>query len=93
MRSSIGITKALLMISAVGFSALLALLLALGAFTTPAKAAPGVLYVHPTCAGAPSPCYTSIQDAVDAASPGDKIHIATGIYTGVRQRNGITQVV
>ncbi|HHH40574.1 MAG TPA: PKD domain-containing protein [Chloroflexi bacterium] len=59
----------------------------------PAGANPAVLYVHPTCAGAPSPCYTTLQAAVDAASPGDEVRIAQGTYTGVQQRNGITQVV
>ncbi len=42
----------------------------------------------------PSGCaFSSIQEAVDAATPGELIQVATGVYTGVHQRNGITQVV
>ena len=42
----------------------------------------------------PSGCaYSSIQAAVDAASGGDVIKVATGTYTGVSARAGVTQVV
>ena len=37
--------------------------------------------------------YASIQAAVDAASSGDEILVATGTYTGVSARTGVTQVV
>jgi hypothetical protein len=42
----------------------------------------------------PSGCaYSSIQAAVDDASDGDVIKVATGTYTGVSARAGVTQVV
>jgi len=37
--------------------------------------------------------YSSIQAAVDAASTGDLVKVATGTYTGVSARTGVTQVV
>ncbi|MCX6028536.1 MAG: hypothetical protein NT169_04435 [Chloroflexi bacterium] len=53
-----------------------------------------VRYVAPggNCGGA-SPCYATVQAAVDAAAAGDEIRIAAGIYSGVSARSGITQVV
>jgi hypothetical protein len=47
-------------------------------------AAPSVRYVEPTgnCGGA-SPCYSSIQSALDEAMPDDVIKVATGVYSGV----------
>lgn len=36
--------------------------------------------------------YSTLQEAVDAANPGDTIKMATGIYTGVHSRNGVTQM-
>lgn len=48
-----------------------------------AQAKSSVLYVAPggDCGGA-SPCYATIQGAVDAASDGDTIKVAQGTYTG-----------
>jgi parallel beta-helix repeat protein len=37
--------------------------------------------------------YTTVQAAVNAASAGDVIKVATGVYTGVQAREGVTQVV
>lgn len=39
------------------------------------------------------PCYAIIQSAVDAAQAGDEIRIAGGIYTGVNQYAGLSQLV
>ena len=38
-----------------------------------------------TCGGQ-TPCYSTIQAAVDAAQAGDTIKVATGVYTGVQAR-------
>ncbi len=44
------------------------------------------------CTSVGNPCRT-IQFAVDAANPGDRVLVAGGIYTDVHARNGMTQVV
>ena len=43
--------------------------------------------------GGHTPCYTTVQAAVDAAATGDEIRVAAGLYTGVSAREGVTQVV
>ena len=51
-------------------------------------------YVAQSCTGVPSPCYTTVQAAVDAAdAPHDVIKVATGAYTAVNSYNGLAQVV
>jgi len=83
---------------------LLGLLLVMGAARTPEVAlaqGPTIRYVAPAptgddsgndCITSTAPCAT-IQHAVDVADPGDEIRVATGIYTGVQARAGVTQVV
>ena len=44
------------------------------------------------CTNSSTPCRT-VQYAVDAASGGDTIKVATGIYTGVHEHAGVTQIV
>jgi parallel beta-helix repeat protein len=81
------------------FSLAAGILLLVGLFlvlrVSPMQANASILYVSstdPACGGQ-SPCYTTIQDAVDAASGGDVIKVAAGIYSGVQTRASITQVV
>ncbi len=52
----------------------------------------GGFYLINECKVITDPCYT-VQHAVDRASTGDTILVATGVYTGVQARNGMTQVV
>ena len=77
-----------------GLTLTLALMLLLTTTTKPVFADPGELYVAPggNCGGV-SPCYENVQAAVDAATPGDTIKVATGTYTDVQTRDSITQVV
>ncbi len=53
-------------------------------------------YVAPAgsnCGGM-TPCYTTVQAAVDAVDdPGDVVKVAAGTYTGVQTRNGLDQAV
>ncbi len=75
--------------------ALLALLGRLPEAVHAAPTAPITRYVStsdPTCGGN-IPCYTVIQDAVDAAGDGDVILVATGTYTTLNAYGGHGQVL
>jgi hypothetical protein len=92
-----------------GLALLIGLLLLIGVAYTPGVArppdvarakGPAIRYVDCAtgddsdndCITSAAPCAT-VQHAVDAAAPGDQIRLATGAYTGVQARAGITQVV
>jgi hypothetical protein len=81
----------------VGLGLMLSPLWTSTAFNTTAN--PGVLYVSATDAtcGGRSPCFTTIQAAVNAATNGDELRVAAGTYTGSAPAmvggNTYTQVV
>lgn len=62
-------------------------------FPSDGAAASTVRYVAPdgNCGGA-SPCYATIQAAIDAAARDDEIRVATGVYSQVSTGYGITAV-
>lgn len=59
-----------------------------------AHALSSVLYVAPSgdCGGS-TPCYNTVQQAVDAAQSGDEIRVAAGIYVGVNDHGGLSQAL
>jgi len=80
---------------ALGWALILALLILVGGgSSTYASTGATTRYVapHGNC-GSATPCYASIQAAVDAAANGDVIKIAQGTYRGVSKRHGLTQTV
>jgi hypothetical protein len=52
----------------------------------------GGFFTPNNCLDSADPCRT-VQRATDAAAPDDQIRVAAGIYTGVRARDGMTQVL
>lgn len=62
---------------------ILAMVLAALLIAVPVSAAPGALHVDDDgLCGGNAPCYTTIQDAIDAASPKGVIHVHPGDYYG-----------
>jgi hypothetical protein len=75
---------------------LAALLWLLGSASPVARAAAGDVYCVTAAGGSYAGCdqtFTTVQEAVDAAAGGETIQVATGVYTDLHQRDGITQVV
>jgi len=92
-------SRHLLSAVALGLGLTFVLLLLLTLSTSPVRANPGIYYVRAgatgDCLSVATPC-SSVQRAVDlAASPGDEVWVATGVYTenlaivrGVKLRGG-----
>lgn len=80
---------------AVAFSVLLVCFLAASPGLAAPQPAAVIRYVAPGAdCGGYSPCYASIQAALDAGGPNnDEIRVAQGTYTGVSYRAGVTQAV
>lgn len=83
-----------------GLALLVGALAALGTWEAPQRVlaqgpdGQATYYVALSCAGMPSPCFTSVQAAVDASDAADDvIKVATGLYTDVHAREGVTQVM
>jgi hypothetical protein len=91
---------ALLAALGLGLGLTLALLWAMGGGPPVVQAQSGTGFIRvattgsdvPGCGSVISPCQT-VQYAVDEAADGDDILIASGVYTGVQARAGVTQVV
>lgn len=56
-----------------------------GSLTAPAAALSGIHYVAPggNCGAGVTPCYATLQAAIDAAASGDEVRVAQGVYVDV----------
>ncbi len=85
-------TRNLLISLGLGLALAVVLLGVLGGKSTPVTAAPAAVWK--VCAtGSPTCTHTTVQAAVDAASDGDVIKVATGVYTGVLAQGHSVQMV
>ncbi len=74
-----------------GLALMLVVLASLGSDTLPASAAPSAPQAElRVCSDGCA--YTDVQSAIDAATPGDVIQIAAGVYTGTVLRAGLRQM-
>jgi parallel beta-helix repeat protein len=90
-----GIIRVSLVLFSLGIGFLLFGFLFVTSLALPAQAADGIHYVAPggACGSAISPCYSSVQAAVDATGEGEEIRVAAGTYTDIHARQDVTQVV
>ena len=83
------VNRSIILALGLGLGLVLALLWVLSGSIQVARA--GDLTVCP--AGPPTCDYDTIQAAVDAATDGDVVKVASGVYIGVSAREAVTQVV
>lgn len=85
-------TFQLLVVCFGGMAVVLILLLLINS-TAPVKADFSIRYLAPggICNGV-TPCFGSLQEAIDASASGDEIRVSAGVYAGISSRSGVTQV-